>query len=44
MRKDIKHLHLGVYPPSGRVRVGPAPTNLPIPPYSFESDTKIKIG
>ena len=21
VRKDIKHLHLGVYPPAGRVRV-----------------------
>ncbi|BAU91306.1 ubiquinol-cytochrome c reductase iron-sulfur subunit [Methylorubrum rhodesianum] len=28
----------------GRVRRGPAPTNLPIPPYAFETDTKIKIG
>jgi ubiquinol-cytochrome c reductase iron-sulfur subunit len=29
---------------SGRVRVGPAPTNLAVPPYSFLSDTKIRIG
>jgi ubiquinol-cytochrome c reductase iron-sulfur subunit len=36
--------HGSQYDTSGRVRVGPAPTNLPIPPYSFESDTKIKIG
>src|SRR3954447_20826681 len=27
-----------------RVRHGPAPANLPIPPYAFTSDTKIKIG
>ncbi|MDX2264056.1 MAG: ubiquinol-cytochrome c reductase iron-sulfur subunit [Hyphomicrobiales bacterium] len=36
--------HGSHYDTSGRVRKGPAPTNLPIPPYSFESDTKIKIG
>lgn len=29
---------------SGRIRKGPAPTNLPVPPYEFVSDTKIKIG
>lgn len=28
----------------GRVRRGPAPINLPIPPYAFETDAKIKIG
>jgi ubiquinol-cytochrome c reductase iron-sulfur subunit len=28
----------------GRVRQGPAPINLPIPPYAFETDTKIRIG
>ena len=28
----------------GRVRRGPAPTNLPIPPYAFASDTKLTIG
>ena len=28
----------------GRVRRGPAPTNLPIPPYSFAADTKVRIG
>ena len=27
VRKDIKHLHLGVYPPEGRVRVA-APLRL----------------
>ena len=29
---------------SGRIRQGPAPENLPIPPYSFIEDTKILIG
>ena len=29
---------------AGRVRIGPAPQNLAIPPYNFTSDTKIKIG
>ena len=28
----------------GRVRRGPAPINLPIPPYSFQTDAKIRIG
>ncbi len=28
----------------GRVRRGPAPINLPIPPYAFSSDTKLRIG
>ena len=36
--------HGSVYDTSGRIRQGPAPTNLPIPPYSFVSDTKIQIG
>jgi ubiquinol-cytochrome c reductase iron-sulfur subunit len=26
------------------VRGGPAPINLPIPPYTFVNDTKILIG
>ncbi len=29
---------------SGRVRKGPAPTNLIVPPYEFVTDTQIKIG
>jgi ubiquinol-cytochrome c reductase iron-sulfur subunit len=33
-----------VFDTSGRVRGGPAPTNLPIPPYTFTSDTQIRIG
>jgi len=36
--------HGSVYDSSGRIRSGPAPTNLPVPPYSFVSDTKIQIG
>lgn len=36
--------HGSVYDTSGRIRQGPAPANLPVPPYAFVSDTKIKIG
>ena len=36
--------HGSVYDTSGRIRQGPAPTNLALPPYEFLSDTKIKIG
>ena len=36
--------HGSQYDTSGRVRHGPAPLNLALPPYAFESDTKIKIG
>jgi ubiquinol-cytochrome c reductase iron-sulfur subunit len=36
--------HGSVYDTSGRIRQGPAPANLPLPPYAFVSDTKIKIG
>ncbi|MGL4260859.1 MAG: ubiquinol-cytochrome c reductase iron-sulfur subunit [Afipia sp.] len=36
--------HGSQYDSSGRIRQGPAPTNLAVPPYSFVSDTKIKIG
>lgn len=36
--------HGSQYDVSGRVRHGPAPANLPVPPYAFTSDTKIKIG
>lgn len=36
--------HGSQYDTSGRIRQGPAPTNLPIPPYQFVSDTKIQIG
>ena len=36
--------HGSQYDVSGRVRHGPAPANLGIPPYAFANDTKIKIG
>jgi ubiquinol-cytochrome c reductase iron-sulfur subunit len=36
--------HGSVYDASGRIVKGPAPENLPIPPYEFLSDTTIKIG
>jgi len=36
--------HGSVYDTSARIRKGPAPRNLEIPPYEFISDTKIKIG
>lgn len=36
--------HGSVYDTSGRIRSGPAPTNLPLPPYEFLADTKIRIG
>ena len=36
--------HGSVYDTSGRIRSGPAPQNLPLPPYQFVSDTKIRIG
>lgn len=36
--------HGSVYDTSGRIRQGPAPTNLALPPYEFLSDSKIKIG
>jgi ubiquinol-cytochrome c reductase iron-sulfur subunit len=36
--------HGSAYDTSGRIRQGPAPTNLEVPPYNFVSDTVIKIG
>lgn len=36
--------HGSHYDTAGRIRKGPAPENLPVPPYAFISDTKIKIG
>lgn len=36
--------HGSVYDTSARIRKGPAPRNLEVPPYEFISDTKIKIG
>jgi ubiquinol-cytochrome c reductase iron-sulfur subunit len=36
--------HGSVYDTSGRIRSGPAPLNLALPPYAFLSDAKIRIG
>jgi ubiquinol-cytochrome c reductase iron-sulfur subunit len=36
--------HGSIYDTSGRIRQGPAPLNLVVPPYEFTSDTAIKIG
>jgi len=36
--------HGSHYDTAGRIRKGPAPRNLEVPPYAFTSDTKIKIG
>jgi len=36
--------HGSVYDTSGRIRSGPAPLNLALPPYEFVSDTRIRIG
>jgi ubiquinol-cytochrome c reductase iron-sulfur subunit len=36
--------HGSHYDTSGRIRKGPAPKNLPVPPYVFLEDTLIKIG
>lgn len=36
--------HGSEYDTSGRIRKGPAPKNLVVPPYQFLSDTVIQIG
>jgi len=36
--------HGSEYDTSGRIRRGPAPLNLAVPTYVFESDTLVKIG
>ncbi|TAK50352.1 MAG: ubiquinol-cytochrome c reductase iron-sulfur subunit [Xanthobacteraceae bacterium] len=36
--------HGSVYDTSGRIRSGPAPANLAVPPYEFLSDSKVRIG
>jgi ubiquinol-cytochrome c reductase iron-sulfur subunit len=36
--------HGSQYDTAGRIRKGPAPRNLPLPPYTFLSATKIRIG
>ncbi len=36
--------HGSQYDTSGRIRKGPAPSNLVVPPYQFVTDTMLKIG
>jgi ubiquinol-cytochrome c reductase iron-sulfur subunit len=36
--------HGSIYDISGRVRKGPAPRNLDVPPYTFLDDSRIRIG
>ena len=36
--------HGSQYDTAGRIRKGPAPENMAIPPYAFTADTKIRIG
>ena len=36
--------HGSVYDTAARIRKGPAPKNLEVPPYEFTSDTIVKIG
>ncbi|MBI2239176.1 MAG: ubiquinol-cytochrome c reductase iron-sulfur subunit [Magnetospirillum gryphiswaldense] len=36
--------HGSHYDTSGRIRKGPAPLNLPVPKYTFTSDTTVRIG
>jgi ubiquinol-cytochrome c reductase iron-sulfur subunit len=38
------HCHGSMYDTAGRIRKGPAPQNLAVPPYSFLTDTRIKVG
>ena len=36
--------HGSVYDTAARIRKGPAPKNLTVPPYEFATDTHVKIG
>nr|WP_238321215.1 Rieske 2Fe-2S domain-containing protein [Thioclava atlantica] len=36
--------HGSQYDTAGRIRAGPAPRNLDLPPYTYESDTLLRIG
>jgi len=38
------HCHGSEYDTAGRIRKGPAPQNLAVPPYAFTGSTKIKVG
>jgi ubiquinol-cytochrome c reductase iron-sulfur subunit len=36
--------HGSEYDTSGRIRRGPAPANLEVPPYTFVNDTTVRVG
>src|SRR3546814_9344936 len=36
--------HGSHYDTAGRIRKGPAPSNLALPPYEFIEDTRVRIG
>jgi ubiquinol-cytochrome c reductase iron-sulfur subunit len=36
--------HGSQYDASGRIRLGPAPKNLPVPQYAFLTPTRVKVG
>jgi ubiquinol-cytochrome c reductase iron-sulfur subunit len=38
------HCHGSQYDTAGRIRKGPAPRNLEVPPYSYLTNTRIKVG
>lgn len=38
------HCHGSQYDSSGRIRKGPAPSNLALVPYEFITDTRLRIG
>ena len=38
------HCHGSQYDTAGRIRKGPAPRNLEVPPYAFLSNTRVKVG
>jgi len=38
------HCHGSQYDTAGRIRKGPAPRNLEVPPYAFLTNTRIKVG
>ena len=40
----LGHCHGSMYDTAGRIRKGPAPRNLEVPPYTFLSDTRVKVG
>jgi ubiquinol-cytochrome c reductase iron-sulfur subunit len=38
------HCHGSQYDTAGRIRKGPAPQNLAVPPYTYLSPTRVKVG